>query len=160
MLASLRDVLTFSGVVSSASSMPQRKLKEKRKAPTPKTPTLKEVPQESAAVLWLMERTGFDKNELVCACPVCTVAAQEGVWAARSACGGYLAARKSRLRVCGHTICTRARRTSAPVLATDVAAQLELMVRFKKIAADRRVEGKGKKKREVVSVNGGGAHLC
>ena len=39
-------------------------------------------------------------------------------------------------------------------------AQLELMVRFKKIAADRRIEGKGKKKREVVSVNGGGAHLC
>ena len=25
---------------------------------------------------------------------------------------------------------------------------------------DRRIEGKGKKKREVVSVNGGGAHLC
>lgn len=41
-----------------------------------------------------------------------------------------------------------------------VAAQLELMVRFKKIAADRRIEGKGKKKREVVSVNGGGGHLC
>ena len=49
--------------------MPPRKLKEKRKAPTPKTPTVKEVPQESAAVLWLMERTGFDKNELVCAWP-------------------------------------------------------------------------------------------
>ena len=30
--------------------MPPRKLKEKRKAPTPKTPTVKEVPQESAAV--------------------------------------------------------------------------------------------------------------
>lgn len=70
------EIVTFSEVVSSASSMP-RKLKEKRKAPTPKTPTVKEVPQESAAVLWLMERTGFDKNELVClcACPVCTVVA-------------------------------------------------------------------------------------
>ena len=30
------------------------------------------------------------------------------------------------------------------------------MVQFKKIAADKRIEGKGKKKREVVSVNGGG----
>ena len=33
---------------------------------------------------------------------------------------------------------------------------MELMVQFKKIAADKRIEGKGKKKREVVSVNGGG----
>ena len=30
------------------------------------------------------------------------------------------------------------------------------MVQFKKIAADKRIEGKGKKKREIVSVNGGG----
>ena len=30
------------------------------------------------------------------------------------------------------------------------------MVQFKKIAADKRVEGKGKKKREVISVRGGG----
>jgi hypothetical protein len=49
--------------------MPPRKLKEKRKAPTPKM--VKEVPQESAAVLWLMERTGFDKNELVCVPALC-----------------------------------------------------------------------------------------
>lgn len=47
-------------------------------------------------------------------------------------------------------------RTNVRTLATGVAAQLELMVQFKKIAADKRVEGKGKKKREVVSVNGGG----
>ena len=33
---------------------------------------------------------------------------------------------------------------------------MELMVQFKKTAADKRVEGKGKKKREVVSVRGGG----
>ena len=143
--------------------MPQRKLKEKRKAPTPKTPTVKEAPQESAAVLWLMERTGFDKNELVCACPVCTVAAREGVWAARSACGVYIAARKPRLCVATRPHCMHTRspheclHECSPPVAT---AQLELMVRFKKIAADRRVEGKGKKKREVVSVNGGGAHLC
>ena len=60
--------------------MPPRKLKEKRKAPTPKM--VKEVPQESAAVLWLMERTGFDKNELVCVPLPCVhgiVAAREGV---------------------------------------------------------------------------------
>ena len=47
-------------------------------------------------------------------------------------------------------------RTNVRTLATGVAAQLELMVQFKKIAADKRIEGKGKKKREVVSVNGGG----
>ena len=40
------------------------KRKDKKKAPTPKT--LKEVAQESAGVMWLMDRTGFNKKELVC----------------------------------------------------------------------------------------------
>ena len=40
------------------------KRKDKKKAPTPKT--VKEVAQESAGVQWLMDRTGFDKKELVC----------------------------------------------------------------------------------------------
>ena len=42
------------------------KRKDKKKAPTPKT--LKEVAQESAGVMWLMDRTGFNKKELVRAC--------------------------------------------------------------------------------------------
>ena len=37
--------------------------KDKKKAPTPKT--VKEVAQESAGVMWLMDRTGFNKKELV-----------------------------------------------------------------------------------------------
>ena len=40
--------------------------KDKKKAPTPKT--VKEVAQESAGVMWLMDRTGFNKKELVRAC--------------------------------------------------------------------------------------------
>ena len=35
--------------------------------------------------------------------------------------------------------------------------QTELMTQFKKIAADKKVEGKGKKKKTIESVDGGGA---
>ena len=57
---------------------------------------------------------------------------------------------------CSHAYSSWCAPQHVRTLATGVAAQLELMVQFKKIAADKRIEGKGKKKREVVSVNGGG----
>ena len=57
----------------------------------------KEVAQESAGVMWLMDKTGFNKNELT-----------------------------------------------------------DLMMKFKQVAADKRTVGKGKKKQEIESENGGG----
>ena len=65
--------------------MPPKEKKEKKEK---KPKKVKEPPQDSAGVLWLRQRTGFEKQEL-----------------------------------------------------------LDLMLRFKKIAADTKVEGKGKRKK-------------
>ena len=49
-----------------------------------------------------------------------------------------------------------AARLTPPPVTGCACVQMDLMVQFKKIAADKRTEGKGKKKKEVVSVKGGG----